>query len=100
MIRFLRSQGFGADEAKATVAPLLDQRAQTVRKEGVSKVVIGIGMMCVPVIAFFIFRAIGVLPLKVFGATLVIGTIGAWRILSGILMFLSPKSEKGDVADM
>jgi hypothetical protein len=98
--KFLLTQGYSSDEAKAAIAPLLEDRARTVRKEGVHKIFTGLGMMSVPVIAFIIFQSIGVLPLKLFGATLVVGVWGAWRVLSGIIMFMSPKSEKGDVANM
>ena len=82
------------------IAPILLERAQMVRKAGTSKIFSGIGMMLVPVIAFVVFISIGFFPIKIFGATVAVGIWGAWRTLSGTIMFLSPKSEKGDVADM
>jgi hypothetical protein len=98
--KFLLSQGFTSEEANRMIASLLDHRAEVVRKSGVHKSVVGSGMMCVPVIAFFIFKSIGVFPLKIFGAAIVVGVWGAWRVLSGVIMIMSPRSEKGDVADM
>jgi hypothetical protein len=94
------SQGFSSDEANGVIASLLAQRAETVRKTGVHKIFLGSGMMCVPVIAFTAFKTIGFFPLKIFGAAIVVGVWGAWRVISGVVMMLSPKSEKGDVADM
>jgi hypothetical protein len=97
--KFVLMQGFTRDEATAMLAEMLDDRAQTIRKNGVRKIFIGIGMMCVPVVAFIVFTMIHFFEIKIFGATLVIGLWGAWRVLSGTIMFLSPRSEKGDVAD-
>jgi hypothetical protein len=98
--KYLLSQGFTSDEANAVIASLLDQRAEAVRKAGTQKAVIGGGMMCVPVIAFIVFKSIHYFPIKIFGAAVVVGVWGAWRVLSGVIMFMSPRSEKGDVADM
>jgi hypothetical protein len=98
--KFLMSQGFTADDAKAALAPIVTERAQTVRKAGTSKIFGGIGMMMVPVIAFFTFMSVGYFPIKIFGATVAVGLWGAYRVLTGTIMFLSPKSEKGDVSEM
>jgi hypothetical protein len=98
--KYLLSQGFTSEEANGVVASLLDQRAETVRKAGVHKAVVGSGMMCVPVVTFIVFKSIGVLQLKLLGAAIAVGVWGAWRVLSGVVMTMSPRSEKGDVADM
>jgi hypothetical protein len=98
--KFLLSQGFTSEQANGVIASLLNHRAETVRKTGIHKIVVGSGMVCVPVIAFIVFKSIGVFPLKIFGAAIVVGVWGAWRVLSGIIMVMSPRSEKGDVADM
>lgn len=76
--KFLQMQGYSAEEARATLGPLLDLRAQSVRKAGMSKLLTGVGMMCVPVMALIVFKAIGYLPLKIFGATLAVGAWGFW----------------------
>jgi len=98
--KFLMSHGFSAEEAKDTLAPMLLERAGTVRKTGMTKIFTGAGMMLLPVIAWSTFRSIGIFPLKLFGVTVAIGVWGAARVISGTIMFLSPKSEKGDVAEM
>jgi hypothetical protein len=98
--KFLLSQGFTSEEANSVIASLLNHRAEVVRKTGIHKIIVGFGMMCVPVIAFIVFKSIGVFPLKIFGAAIVVGVWGAWRVLSGVIMVMSPRSEKGDVADM
>jgi hypothetical protein len=59
----------------------------------------GIGLVCVPIVAFFVFASMGVFPLKLFAVTLMVGCWGAWLLLKGTIMFCAPKSEPGDVAD-
>lgn len=98
--KFLQAQGFNFQEAQETIAPLLAERASAVRNAGKGKIITGIGMMCVPVIAFVIFMVIRFFPIKLFGATVAIGFWGLWRAISGTIMFISPKSEKGDIGDM
>lgn len=94
--KYLRIQGWNAEDAARLIQTLLDERAATIRSNGVKKIISGIGMMCVPVAAFVVFMAMGVFLIKVFGAALVVGVWGGFRTLSGIIMFLSPRSEKGD----
>jgi hypothetical protein len=98
--KFLMAHGFSSEEAKAAVTPILEERKQSVRKAGVHKIFTGIGMMFVPVIAAVVFLSVGFFPIKIFGLCVAIGVWGAFRILSGIIMYLSPKSEKGDVSEM
>jgi hypothetical protein len=98
--KFLMGHGFNRDESQTAIEPLLVERKEAVRKAGLNKIFTGIGMMCVPVIAGFLFLQMPIFPLKLFGATVAVGLWGAYRVLGGTMMFLSPKGEKGDVADM
>ncbi|HEY6226593.1 MAG TPA: hypothetical protein VI282_05670 [Verrucomicrobiae bacterium] len=98
--KYLMSQGFSADEAKSTLAPMLADRAQMVRKAGVGRMFVGTGMMLLPVVSTIVCLIIGYFPIKLLAITVAIGIWGGWKFLSGLIMFLSPKSEKGDVADM
>jgi hypothetical protein len=98
--KFLMSQGFGSDEAKGEIAPLLLERAKAVRGAGMNKIFTGVGMMFVPVLAFVAFTMMGVFPIKIFGAAVAVGLWGAYRALGGTMMVLAPKGEKGDVSDM
>ena len=99
VIKYLRMQGFELDEASAVTESLMRERASTLRGIGIQKTLTGIALMCVPVIAWIYFSSIGVIPLKLFGATCVVGVYGAWRFLKGTIMFVAPRSEPGDVAD-
>lgn len=97
--KFLMIQGFSHQEALEVVQPIFRERAAAVRANGIRKIVIGSGMMCVPVIALIFFLHIGIIPMKIFGLTLMIGFYGLWLVINGILMAVAPKSERGDVAE-
>lgn len=96
---FLRMQGLPAGEAATTVKELLDQRASTIRGEGVAKIIKGIACICVPIIAFVSFLSMKIMPVKILGITVMIGCYGLYLFINGMVMFLSPRSESGDVAD-
>jgi hypothetical protein len=98
--RFLMSQGFSADEADDTIAPVLAERADAIRKAGTGKLFSGIGMIMVPIVTFLVMLSAGYLNIKILGVTVAIGLWGLSRGISGAIMLISPKSEKGDVGDM
>jgi hypothetical protein len=99
VIKYLLMQGFDYEEASKLVQAMFRERAATIRSNGIRKVFTGIALMCVPVVAFLIFASMGILPLKLFAITLMVGVWGAWMLLKGAIMFLAPKSEPGDVAE-
>jgi hypothetical protein len=96
---YLQSQGFSITEAKAAIEPMLVDRAAAVRKAGVGRMITGSLMILVGVAGVVLFL-MGYMPDKLMGAGVCIGAWGGWKFISGLIMFLSPKSEKGDVADM
>jgi hypothetical protein len=98
--KFLRTHGFTQAEAEEIIAPVLVERAQAVRGVGKGKIFTGVGMMLLPVVSIIVCFMIGYFPIKLIGATVAVGIWGLGRTLSGVIMFVSPKSEKGDVADM
>jgi hypothetical protein len=97
--KYLMMQGFSHQEALGIVKSIFQERAAVVRANGIRKIFIGSGLVCVPIIALLIFLHIGVIPMKIFGLTLMVGFYGVWLVINGILMAVAPKSEKGDVAD-
>ena len=99
VIKFLMRNNCSHQEASELVGEMFDERARAIRSNGIGKILTGSGMACVPVAAWFIFSSIGVIPLKLFAITVMVGLWGAWRILKGTIMVVSPRSEKGDVAD-
>jgi hypothetical protein len=86
-------------EASEIVQALFQERAATIRRNGVKKVIGGTMLACVPVVAWFIFQSVGIIPMKIFALTIMVGLYGAYMILKGTIMFTAPKSEPGDVSD-
>ena len=99
VIGYLLMQGFSHEEASNLVREMFRERAATVRANGIRKILTGIGLMAVPIVALIIFLSIGVIPMKIFAITVAVGLWGVWMLLNGIIMVLAPKSEKGDLAD-
>jgi hypothetical protein len=99
VVKFLMIQGFQYGDADAMVKEMFAERAKVIRRNGVKKIFIGAGLVCVPIVAVIVFLMIGFFPIKIFGITVVVGLWGAWTVLKGIIMFVAPKSEPGDVAD-
>jgi hypothetical protein len=89
----LMIQGLSYEEASALVKEMFAERAATIRRNGFKKLVTGLAMMFVPVIAWLAFMAAGEIPLKLFAVTVMIGVWGGW------FMILAPKSDPGDVAE-
>ena len=99
VISYLMIQGFSHQEASDLAQKLFQERTAAVRSNGIRKIITGAGLICVPIIALIIFLAIGVIPLKLFAVTIMVGLYGVWLVINGILMAVAPKSERGDVAD-
>ena len=99
VIKFLMMNGVSYQEAQAIVAGLSKERSAATRANGVRKILIGIPLMCVPVVAFIIFQRAGFFPVKLFAFAVMIGLYGGYMALTGTMMVIAPKVESGDVAD-
>lgn len=99
VIKFMMMHGFTVDEARSQVNEMFNDRAATIRKTGFGKMVMSVPLMCVPLGALVVFHQIGVFSAKLFGLALMVGLYGVWLLIKGSIMFVSPKSESGDVAD-
>lgn len=97
VVGFLLMQGLSREEAKGVVEGLVKERLANLRGAGMRKILIGAGLMCVPVVAYVVFA--GGLPLRLFGMTVAVGLWGAWMVMQGAITLLAPKSEAGDVGD-
>lgn len=97
--KFLMMKGVPVHEAKALTETFFKDRAAATRGNGIRKIITGFGMMCVPVIAFVIMKAIGIIFIKLLGIAGAVGLYGAWQFLDGIIKVVAPKMEHGDVAD-
>ena len=99
VVTFLISYGMDAQEAWGVVQELQAERAATIRVSGIKKIIIGVVCVLVPIGSFVAFKKAGVLPVKLFAVTVVIGLFGGWKFVSGIFNIIFPESEQGDLAD-
>ena len=99
VIKYLMLQGFSVAEAKETVRVLYRERLAALRSRAIGKIVMGIGAMCVPVIAYLLFAYAGVIFFKLMAVAAMVGLWGAWQALNGIITLVAPRMESGDVAD-
>jgi hypothetical protein len=99
VIAYLRMQGFSAEEASSLVQEMYQERAATIRANGIRKIIVGSGLICVPIVSLLIFLSLGFIPLKIFAVTVMVGLWGAWMVFKGSFMVLAPKMESGDVAE-
>jgi hypothetical protein len=99
VIAFMAVKGISRPEAAEFVDEVLKERAQTIRGVGLRKILVGIPLICVPFVAWICFMAMQIIFVKIFALTVMAGLYGIWSLLIGLKMFLSPKSESGDLAD-
>jgi hypothetical protein len=97
--KFLMMGGMARDEAIQLTRALFLERAATIRKNGIGKIIVGTACLFVPAIAWVVFSWIRFIPMKLFGMAVLIGLWGVYQLLKGIIMFIAPKSEPGDVAE-
>ena len=90
--------GFQPADANSLVQELFKERAVTIRRNGLKKLLLGVVLMCVPVVAALAFLHMGFFPIKLFAFTVIVGLYGAYLLIKGTIMFLAPKSEPGDVS--
>ena len=99
VVKFLMRQGIDAGEAQELVGEMFRERAKTIRRNGVKKGFLGIGLISVPIVFLIICLSIGVLLLKLLAVTIMVGLYGCFLALKGTIMFFAPKSEPGDVSE-
>lgn len=99
VIAYLVVQGIPRPEATPLVDEFVTERAKTLRGIGFQKFFTGCGLILVPIISWFIFLSMRVIPVKIFAVTIMVGLYGVYLFLRGLIMLLSPRAEHGDVAD-
>ena len=99
VIAYLMVQGFSAQDATAMVQEMWAERTATIRANGIRKIAISSGMICIPIVSFLGFLSAGYIPIKPFAITVAVGLWGGWMVFKGIFMVAAPKMESGDVME-
>jgi len=95
VLKYLMMQGISYEEAAPMVDAMFQERASTIRKTGITRVVLGVGLMCLPVFTWLYL----LVSWKLLALTVMGGVWGLWMFIKGLFMIASPTSESGDVAD-
>lgn len=99
VIKYLMIQGFSHEEASDFVRELFKIRMAETRGNGIRNIVVGSGMICVPIVTYIIFAIIGYISFKIMGLAGAVGLWGCWKLVNGCIQLLAPKMETGDVAE-
>ena len=97
VLKFFMIQGLTAAEAVELADGMFRERALEIRGLGIKRICIGVPLMAVPVAAWFYFLTLRIIPVKLFALTVMVGLYGLYLLLSGVIMFVAPKSEPGDL---
>lgn len=97
--KYLIFQRYTPEDAEELLSVLYDDRAKVVRATGIRKMVIGIGLICVPIISLLIMLKIGFIFMKLLAFPVMVGMYGCWQLITGFVAFIAPKMEDGDVAE-
>ena len=96
---YLMSQGFSREDASGIVDEMFRERTAAIRGKGIRNIFCGIGLICVPLVAFIYFWIVGYILVKSFLVAIAIGIGGVFLVAKGAGMVVAPKSEQGDVAE-
>jgi hypothetical protein len=99
VIKFLRIQGLGYEEASAIVNAMIRERMATIRATGISKILKGITLAVGSAVIFLLFVKAGFISIWILGTIATSCVYGLWMVLLGGLKVLSPKSEAGDASE-
>jgi hypothetical protein len=94
---FLKVKGFDPPEAMELARGFYQERASLVRSNGVKKAIVGLVLVAVPFGAYFAFKSAGHFSIRRFFWAYIVGITGGYMFISGLIMIVAPKSEKGTV---
>jgi hypothetical protein len=100
VVKFVMMQGVDYEEASIMVRGMYKERLGTLRGIGTKKIIFGILLLCVPIVAFLFFLRLGFFPLTPMAIAIMIGLYGGWLILKGTLLLVAPKLGSEDTADI
>jgi hypothetical protein len=94
---YLTVQGFSRTEAAELAKKLFHERTSIVRSNGIKKIIVGIVLICVPVLAYFLIETTGRIRIRLTLVCYGIGIYGAYLLVCGIINIVVPNSEQGAI---
>ncbi|QJW96677.1 hypothetical protein [Frigoriglobus tundricola] len=100
VLQFLKSNNVGENDARALIEAVLTERAESVRRDGVTKIWSGALLVMVPIAYFFgSWGLLGFVLVKLLVALGLVGLFGLARLAKGLSMAISPRSVSGDLSN-
>jgi len=103
---FLTSNGMSAADADAKIKEFTLERNAEIRRLGVKNILIGVGLIGAGVVSFyFLFGSshipsLSVRSAKGYGVMVLLAFCGVWKLVTGIVYLVRPKSEHGSIPDI
>jgi hypothetical protein len=97
VIAYLTVQGLSRPEATELTQKIFRERTAIVRSNGIKKIIVGLVLISLPLLAYVLFKSAGRFPIKLSLICYGIGIYGAYLFVSGILNIVAPKSEQGAI---
>ena len=101
VMEFLRGKGCSPYEARDLVDSFLQERRASLRQEGFKKVALGSALLAASIIGCVIILTIQLDHIetgKAIGLIALPGVYGAWKLIDGATLILSPDTTRGDLA--
>jgi len=96
---YLQSQGLRDEEIRPLMDSIMEERAANVRSSAKRNIFIGIGLILVPVVAYFALIRLPIFPVKAFAFTVVVGLFGGWRVFQGTIHLSNPNLHQSDLSE-
>ncbi len=96
--KFLMIHGFSYEEAAGLVQEMYKERLATIRGRGITKIVVGILLIFVPIVAWFVLPSMNYFWIRIFVAAVAVGLLGLGLLINGIWMLVAPRGEEGNAA--
>lgn len=103
VIKYLIIQGFSVGEARELTTDMFKKRRSATRVNGIRKIVIGSCLMSITLLVWGIFTHMDELSarvmVRIMGAAVLVGCVGLWFFVNGLVLLLAPKMDHQDLAE-
>jgi hypothetical protein len=103
IVKYLADNGTEQGEAKLMVEAFIHERADTVRKMGLRKILIGIPLVTAPLLPWIILSTmmhrLFMPPIMILCLPGSFVVYGLYSLFKGILMYVWPDTQAGDIAE-
>lgn len=99
VLTFLYMQGLDGPVALEMMENLKQERAASVRGQGIKRIVVGSLMVACPIVTLVVCMIIGYIPIKLVSLTVLLGLWGVWKIIGGCINIFAPGFGNEDLSE-